>query len=54
MSLFGLSFVLFYLKLSAGHGFYKNLRNADVDLYNRVAAVEKLCKRLKKKSASVI
>ncbi|XP_066910788.1 uncharacterized protein [Clytia hemisphaerica] len=31
-----------------GYGFWKTLRNTDIDLYNEVVAVERLSKRLKK------
>ena len=37
MHLFGLTFVLFLLKLSAGNGFWKNIRSADEQAY-KVAA----------------
>ncbi|XP_066931457.1 uncharacterized protein [Clytia hemisphaerica] len=52
-SLFGISFVLFYLKLSAGNGFWINLRAADENLYKIATTVERLEKKLKRYEASL-
>ena len=48
MSLFGLTFLLYFLKLSAGNGFRNNLRNADKKLYKETIKVERLLLNLKK------
>ena len=48
MSIFGLSFILFWLNLSCGKYFWINLRNTDTNLYKKVTTTERLAKRLKK------
>ena len=45
---FGLTFLLYWTNLSVGYGFWKSLRNTDIDLYNETVVVERLSKRLKK------
>ena len=46
MHLFGLTFVLFLLKLSAGNGFWKNIRSADEQAYKVAVTFERLNKKL--------
>ena len=48
MNLFGLSFILYFFKLSYGSNFWNNLRNNDIDLYRRVKLAEHLAKKLRK------
>ena len=48
MNLFGLSFILYFFKLSYGSNFWNNLRNDDIDLYRRAALAECLAKKLRK------
>ena len=46
MHLFGLTFVLYLLKLSAGNGFWKNIRSADEQAYKVAVTFERLNKKL--------
>ena len=48
MSLFGLAFLLYFFKLSAGNGLRNNLRNADKKLYKETIKVERLLLKLRK------
>jgi hypothetical protein len=45
-SLFGITFVLFLLKLSAGKGFWKNFRIADETSYKLSVTYERVSKKL--------
>ena len=46
MQLLGIAFILYLLKLSAGNGFWKNIRNADVQAYKVAVTFERLNKKL--------
>ena len=46
MYLFGLTFVLFLLKLPAGNGFWKNIRSTDEQAYKVAVTFERLNKKL--------
>ena len=48
MQLFGLTFLLYFLKLSVGNGFWNNLRNTDHKVYKKAIKVERLLSKLKK------
>ena len=48
MNLFGLSFILYFFKLSYVSNFWNNLRNDDIDLYRRATLAERLAKKLRK------
>ena len=48
MQLFGLSFLLYFLKLSDGKGFWYNMRNSDNTAYRAAIAFERASKRLRK------
>ena len=45
-TLFGITLVLYLLKLSAGKGFWKNLRNADEPSHKIAVIYERVCKKL--------
>ena len=46
MQLLGIAFILYLLKLSAGNGFWKNIRNADVQAYKVAVTFKRLNKKL--------
>ena len=46
MQLFGLTFVLFYLKLSDGHGYWNRLRISEEETYKKAVKVQRLKKKL--------
>ena len=48
MSLFDLTFLLYFLKSSAGNGFWNNVRNADKKLYKETIKVARLFLKLSK------
>ena len=48
MNLLGLSFILYYIKLSDGNGFWSNIRRSDPDCYRRAVEFERIRKKLKK------
>ena len=46
MHVFGLAFILYYLKLSDGSGFWINYRNTDEDSYKQAVKVQRMNKKL--------
>ena len=48
MNLFGLSFILYFFKLSYGSNFWNNLQNDDTDLYNTATLAELWATKLRK------
>ena len=46
MHIFGLAFVLYYLKLSDGNGFWLNYRQSDEMSYKQAVKVQRLQKKL--------
>ena len=48
MNILGLSFILYFVKLSDGNGFWKNIRRSDPDCYRRAVEFERIRKKLKK------
>ena len=48
MFFFGLAFLLYFFKLSAGNGFWNNLRIADRKLYKQTIKFERLLLKLKR------
>ena len=48
MNLLGLTFILYYIKLSDGNGFWTNLRISDPDCHRRAVEFERTRKKLKK------
>ena len=54
MHLFGLTFLLYFLKLSVGNGFRNNLRNTDHKVYKEAIKVERLLLKLKKYECNLL
>ena len=48
MNLFGISFIWYFLKLSYGSRFWKNLRNDNIEFYKTAALSECLARKLRK------
>ena len=48
MNIIGLTFVLYYLKLSDGNGFWRNIRLSDENLYKKAVDLERISKKLQK------
>ena len=48
MNILGLSFILYFVKLSDVNGFWKNIRRSDPDCYQRAVKFERIRKKLKK------
>ena len=46
MRFFGISFILFFLKLSDGSGYWLNLRNSDEQTYRQAVKVQRINKKL--------
>ena len=46
MQIFGLAFILYYLKWSDGSGFWENYRNSDEDSYKQAVKIQRLEKKL--------
>ena len=46
MQIFGISFILFFLKLSDGSGYWLNLRNSDEETYRQAVKVQRINKKL--------
>ena len=46
MRIFGISFILFFLKLSDGSGYWLNLRNSDEETYRQAVKVQRINKKL--------
>ena len=53
ISLFGLSFVLFILRLSYGSNFWQNLRNDNPLIYKQAVKVERLAKKISKQELDI-
>ena len=54
MNLYGLTFVLYYLKLSDGHGFWRNIRLSDPDCYRAAVDLERASKKLSKAKLNLV
>ena len=48
MKFIGITFILYYIKLSDGNGFWNNIRMSDENCYNAAVALEKVSKKLNK------
>ena len=46
MNIFGLSFLLYFLKMSDGQGFWINYRNTDEESYQQAVKVQRIYKKL--------
>ena len=46
MHIFGLAFVLHFLKLSDGSGFWINYRNTDEDSYRQAVKLQRMSKKM--------
>ena len=46
MQIFGLAFLLYYLKLSDGSGYWMNLRNSDEDSYKQAVKIQRMYKKV--------
>ena len=53
MSLFSLAFSLYFFKLSAGNGFWNDLRIADKKLYQQTIKVERLLLKLNRQERNL-
>ena len=53
ISLFGLSFVLFILRLSYGSKFWQNLRNDNLLIHKKAVKVERLGKKISKQELDI-
>ena len=53
ISLFGLSFLLFVLKLSTGTKFWFNLRNDNPVIYKKAVVVERFAKKISKQELDI-
>ena len=53
ISLFGLSFILFILRLSYGSKFWQNLRNDNPLIYKKAVKVERLAKKISKQELDI-
>ena len=53
MQVFGLSFVLFFLKLSDGSGYWMNLRRSDESRYKNAVKVQQIRKNLLNEKAQI-